>query len=91
MAEKSIIIIGAGMGATHGFVGMPNKKVNIMASVFGKGWETTLPGLSDFYMVGQWATSAGALFSNVRSGRTVIKSICKQQGKRFVTPWPPIC
>lgn len=74
------------MGGTHGFAGMPNKKVNIMASVFGKGWETTLPGLSDFYMVGQWATSAGALFSNALSGRTVIKSICKQERRRFATP-----
>jgi hypothetical protein len=30
MASKSIIIIGAGMG-------MPDKKVNILASAFGKG------------------------------------------------------
>jgi phytoene dehydrogenase-like protein len=73
------------MGGSHGFLGMPSKKVNIMASVFGKGWETTLPGLSRFYMVGQWATSAGALFSNALSGRTVIKAICKQEGRQFVT------
>ncbi len=43
----------------------------------------TLPGLSHFYMVGQWVTSAGALFSNALSGRTGIKILCKQQGKKF--------
>ncbi len=63
---------------------MPNKKVNILASAFGKGWEMTLPGLSQSYLVGQWATSAGSLFSNALSGRTAIKSICKEQGKQFV-------
>jgi len=73
------------MGGSHGFVGMPNKKVNILASAFGKGWEMTLPGLANFYLVGQWATSAGALFSNALSGRTAIRTICKQQGKRFVS------
>ncbi len=71
------------MGGSHGFMGMPNKEVNILASAFGKGWEMTLPGLSNFYMVGQWATSAGSLFSNALSGRTAIKTLCKQQGKKF--------
>jgi len=73
------------MGGSHGFVGMPNKKVNIVASAFGKGWEMTLPGLSHFLMVGQWATCAGALFSNALSGRVAIKRICKEQDKKFVT------
>lgn len=73
------------MGGTHGFAGMPHKKVDILASAFGKGWEMTLPGLSNFYMVGQWATSAGSLFSNALSGRTAIKTICRQQGRRFIT------
>ncbi len=73
------------MGGTHGFAGMPNKKVNILASAFGKGWEMTLPDLSGFYMVGQWATSAGSLFSNALSGRTALKTICKRHGRRFIT------
>ncbi len=64
---------------------MPNKKVNILASASGKGWEMTLPGLFNFYLVGQWATSAGSLFSNALSGRTAIRSLCKQQGKKFTT------
>jgi len=46
----------------------------------------TLPGLSNFYLAGQWATSAGSLFSNALSGRTAIKTLCKQQGKKFTAP-----
>ncbi len=60
--------------------------MNILASAFGKGWEMTLPDLSHFYMVGQWATSAGSPFSNARSGRTAIKTLCKQRGTKFNTP-----
>jgi predicted SnoaL-like aldol condensation-catalyzing enzyme len=72
------------MGGTHGFAGMPNRKANIIKSLIGKGQETTLPGLSGFYLVGQWVTSAGALFSNALSGRNVIKTICKQEGRKFM-------
>jgi phytoene dehydrogenase-like protein len=73
------------MGGSHGFAGMPTKKVNLLASAFGRGWEMTLPGLANFLMVGQWVTCAGALFSNALSGRVAIKMLCKQQGKTFVT------
>ncbi len=73
------------MGGTHGFAGMPNKKANIIKSLIGKGLETTLPGLSNFHLVGQWVTSAGALFSNALSGRNVMKTICEQGRKKFIT------
>lgn len=77
------------MGGTHGFAGMPNKKANFIASLAGRGQETTLPGLSHFYMTGQWVTSVGALFSNALSGRSVIKAICRQEGKKFVSKQAP--
>ncbi len=70
------------MGGTHGFVNMPTKKPNIIQSLLGKT-DNTLPGLSNFYFVGAWATSAGALFANALSGKTVIKDICKKDGKKF--------
>jgi phytoene dehydrogenase-like protein len=73
------------MGGSHGFVGMPTRKVNLLASVFGIGWEMTLPGLTNFYLVGQWATSAGSLFTNALSGRTAIRTLCRRQGRKFVT------
>jgi hypothetical protein len=43
----------------------------------------TLPGLVGFYFAGVWATSAGALFMNVLSGKKVIQAICRKDGKRF--------
>ncbi|HWQ96197.1 MAG TPA: FAD-dependent oxidoreductase [Candidatus Methylomirabilis sp.] len=72
------------MGGTHGFANMPNKKSNIIASLLGRGEERNLPGLSNFYFVGAWATSTGALFSNANSGKKVIKAICSIDGKKFL-------
>jgi phytoene dehydrogenase-like protein len=72
-------------GGTHGFAGMPNKKVNFFISLIGRGQETTLPGLSNFHLVGQWVTSVGALFANALSGRNLIKALCKEEGRTFVT------
>lgn len=71
------------MGGTHGFVNMPNKKLNIAGSLFQRQPETTLPGLANFHLVGAWVTSTGALFANALSGRTVIRTICQREGKRF--------
>ncbi len=71
------------MGGTHGFANMPNKKLSIIATLLGRGQERDLPGLSNFYFVGAWATSTGALFSNANSGKKVIKAICSVDGKRF--------
>jgi len=71
------------MGGTHGFANMPTKKSNIIASLLGRGQERNLPGLSNFYFAGAWATSTGALFSNANSGKKVIKAICSMEGKRF--------
>ena len=76
------------MGGTHGFANMPNKKPDIMGSLLGKGQERTLPGLADFYFVGAWMTSTGALFTNALSGRTVIQDICKKDGKKFIRGTP---
>lgn len=73
------------MGGTHGFANMPNKEMSFIGSLFKRGPETTLPGLSNFHLVGAWVTSVGALFANALSGRTLIKAICKCDGKRFNT------
>ncbi len=48
----------------------------------GKGWCRTLPGLKNFYMVGQWAGDSG-LSTAALGGRNVIQSICKSHGKSF--------
>jgi phytoene dehydrogenase-like protein len=43
----------------------------------------TLPGLSNFYMAGQWITPGGGLPSGLITGRNAIRKICKKEGKRF--------
>jgi phytoene dehydrogenase-like protein len=73
------------MGGTHGFVNMPNKKLSFLGSLLGQGLETKLPGLDNFYLVGYWVTSVGALFANANSGKTVIRAICKSDGKTFTS------
>jgi len=51
--------------------------------VFGRGMKRTLPGLENFYMVGQWVQPGGGLPPAAESGRKVIGTICKQDGKKF--------
>ena len=48
----------------------------------------TLPGLSDFYMVGQWVEPGGGLPPAAYSGRNLAQILCKQDGKKFVTRIP---
>lgn len=43
----------------------------------------TLPGLSNFYMVGQWVQAGGGLPSGVMTASNVMKMICKQDGRSF--------
>jgi phytoene dehydrogenase-like protein len=45
----------------------------------------TLPGLENFYMVGQWVQAGGGLPSGVMTARDVMKRICKKDGMRFTT------
>ncbi len=43
----------------------------------------TLPGLENFYMVGQWVQPGGGLPSGVMTGREVLQKICKKDGVKF--------
>jgi len=52
---------------------------------FGLRMSKTLPGLSNFYMTGQWVEPGGAIAFVAVSGRNVIQLICKQDKKLFVT------
>lgn len=42
----------------------------------------TLPGLDDFYMIGQWVKGFGTPLA-AASGKEVIQKICKADGKKF--------
>jgi phytoene dehydrogenase-like protein len=59
-----------------------------MGKAFGKGMDKTLPGLENFYMVGQWVQPGGGLPPAAESGRKVIETICKQDGKKFQASLP---
>ena len=71
------------MGGSQGWFNWPNKKFSIPGDVFGLDNRFTLPRLKNFYLAGQWATSAGALLLNAISGKTVVQKICKQCGIKF--------
>jgi phytoene dehydrogenase-like protein len=45
----------------------------------------SLPGLSDFYMVGQWTVPFSGTVMAALSGRQLIQWLCKQEGRPFLT------
>lgn len=47
------------------------------------GIQKTLPGLRNFYMVGQWVEPGGSLPVVAMSGRNAIQLICHEDGKHF--------
>lgn len=48
----------------------------------------TLPGLDNFYMVGQWVEPGGGLPPAAFSGRNLTQILCKRDKKPFVTTVP---
>lgn len=48
----------------------------------------TLPGLSDFYMAGQWVAPGGGLPTGVMTARQVQQLICRADGVEFRTSVP---
>ena len=61
----------------------------IMDMLMSGGMEKTLPGLDRFHMVGQWVEPGGGLPPAGKSGRDILQNFCKQDGRRFVTSFPP--
>jgi Phytoene dehydrogenase and related proteins len=57
------------------------------ANVKMKPMSQTLPGLNDFYMCGQWVEPGGGLPTGVMSGRRLIKKICKEDDRKFMTSY----
>ena len=51
----------------------------------GKGLSKTLPGLRNFYMIGQWVEPGGGLPPAATSARNIIQRICKADKKPFKT------
>jgi phytoene dehydrogenase-like protein len=42
-----------------------------------------LPGLKEFYLIGQWVEPGGGLPSSIMSGRGVTQILCKKDGRKF--------
>lgn len=49
------------------------------------GLKKTLPGLENFYMIGQWLVPGGGLPTSALQGRQVARTICKKDGRKFIT------
>jgi phytoene dehydrogenase-like protein len=56
--------------------------------MMGQGMSKTLPGLENFYMIGQWVEPGGGLPPAAMSGRNVVQLICHRDGKEFVAQVP---
>ena len=71
-------------GTWQGFqASVPGQGFTVFLNVLrGKGWCRTLPGLKNFYMVGQWAGDHSLPIAAV-SGRNLIERICKSDRKKF--------
>jgi phytoene dehydrogenase-like protein len=50
-----------------------------------RGISKTLPGLSNFYRIGQWVEPGGSVPIVAMSGRNIIQQICQEENRRFVT------
>lgn len=45
----------------------------------------TLPGLDNFYQIGQWVEPGGGVPTALNSGRNVTRIICQKDGRKFIT------
>jgi len=73
------------IGGSQGWFNLPNRKADfsVREDPSDKKFKTTLPGLSNFYFVGVWATVVASLFNNADSGKKIISRICQEDGKKF--------
>lgn len=68
-------------GAFAGWA-MTTRKMSMM---MGKTMSRSLPGLADFFMIGQWVEPGGNVELAAASGRDVLKDICALDSKPFVS------
>ena len=54
-----------------------------------KGMRKTLPGLGNFYLIGQWVEPGGSVPVVAMSGKNIIQQICYEDRKAFTCLAPP--
>lgn len=65
------------MGSTQGW--------NWLPSMIPESIKKELPGLKNFYLIGQWTTPGGGVSTAFLSGRDITRIICKRDKKPFIT------
>ncbi|HLN54584.1 MAG TPA: NAD(P)/FAD-dependent oxidoreductase [Bacteroidales bacterium] len=65
-------------GSFEGWLITPENAGTLM-----KPMSQTIPGLSNFYMCGQWVEPGGGLPTSIMSAKRLIKKICKEDGLKF--------
>jgi phytoene dehydrogenase-like protein len=55
------------------------------SGVIMKPMTQSVPGLKNFYMCGQWVEPGGGLPTAIMSGRRLIKSLCREDKRKFKT------
>ena len=58
--------------------------------LMGRGLDKTLPGLTNFYMAGQWVEPGGGVSAAALSGWRAIHMLCKKDRKKFSSSLPPV-
>lgn len=53
-----------------------------------RNMQKTLPGLKNFYMIGQWVEPGGGVARAMMSGRWVSQIMCKKDKRPFITSTP---
>lgn len=72
-------------GGFKGFAQPWPPPASLAKEINAKGVSKTLPGLGNFYMVGQWAGGTFGLSTVCLMGRNLIQEICQKDNKSFKT------
>jgi phytoene dehydrogenase-like protein len=77
-------------GSSQGWLPTPQASALVQAAAQSGHWPVskTLPGLSHFYMAGQWTEIFGGVPTAALSARGLIQMICERDGKEFVAVKP---
>ena len=71
---------GNWQGSFEGWLVTPENSYTMM-----KPMSNMLPGLSHFYMCGQWVQPGGGLPTGIMSARALVKKLCKEDRRKFRT------
>ena len=81
---------GNWQGSSQGWVPTPQASAWQQEAAQEGSWPVskTLPGLSHFFMAGQWVETFGGLPTAAMSARALVETLCQRDGKPFVTTLP---